>query len=67
MITTKELAFNIGESIYLRTDTEQLERLVIGINIRENSIRYVVSCGTNESWHYAFEMTKDRDILKTTY
>jgi hypothetical protein len=60
------LHFDIGDSVYLRTDPEQAERLVTGINVRESGISYAVTCGTNESWHYAFEMTKERDIIKAT-
>ena len=60
------LHFDIGDSVYLRTVPEQSERLVTGINVREIGISYAVSCGTNESWHYAFEMTKERDIIKAT-
>jgi len=60
------LHFDIGDSVYLKTDNEQCERLVTGINIRESGISYAVSCGTDESWHYAFEMTKERDIVKAT-
>lgn len=32
----------------------------------ESGISYAVTCGTNESWHYAFEMTRERDIIKAT-
>ena len=60
------LHFDIGDSVYLRTDPEQAERLVTGINVRESGISYAATCGTNESWHYAFEMTKERDIIKAT-
>jgi len=60
------LHFDIGDSVYLRTDSEQAERLVTGINIRESGISYAVTCGTTESWHYAFEITKERDIIKAT-
>lgn len=60
------LHFDIGDSVYLRTDPEQSERLVTGINVRESGISYAVTCGTNESWHYAFEMTRERDIIKAT-
>jgi hypothetical protein len=60
------LHFDIGDSVYLKTDLDQSERLVTGISVRESGISYAVTCGTNESWHYAFEMTKERDIMKTT-
>lgn len=58
--------YQIGDSVYLKTDTDQKERLVNGILIREGSIIYSVSCGASESWQYSFEMSSEKDILKTT-
>lgn len=60
------LHFDIGDSVYLKTDPEQAERLVTGINIRQNGISYALSHLTNESYHYNFEISKERDIIKTT-
>lgn len=60
------IRFNIGASVYLKTDDEQRERLVTGINIRENGISYAVAYGVEESWHYAFEITKEKDVVKAT-
>ncbi len=60
------LHFDIGDSVYLRTDPEQAERLVTGINIRQNGISYALSHLTNENWHYDFEISKERDIIKAT-
>jgi hypothetical protein len=60
------LHFDIGDSVYLKTDPEQCERLVTGVNIRQNGISYALSHLTNESYHYDFEISKDRDIIKAT-
>jgi hypothetical protein len=60
------LHFDIGDSVYLKTDPEQAERLVTGISVRQNGITYAISHLTNETWHYDFEITKDRDIIKAT-
>ena len=60
------IKFSIGQTVYLRTDADQLERLVTGINIRPNVISYALTNGTNESYHYDFEITLDRDIIKAT-
>lgn len=60
------LHFDIGDSVYLKTDPEQAERLVTGISVRQNGITYAVSHLTNETWHYDFEITKERDIIKAT-
>ena len=60
------IKYNIGQTVYLRTDADQLERLITGINIRPNGISYALTNGTNESYHYDFEITFDRDIIKAT-
>jgi len=58
--------FKIGEDAYLCTDIEQLRRIVTGITIREGCISYALGYGAGESWHYAFEITAERDIVKAT-
>jgi len=52
--------YDIGDRIYLLTDKEQDERFITGILLRQSGISYAVSCGINESWHYDFEITKEK-------
>lgn len=54
----------IGDSVYLRTDPEQLERLVTAIVIRETGVLYSLAQASNESYHHAFEISINKDILK---
>lgn len=61
-----ENKYNIGDSVYLKTDTDQNERIVSGLLIRKTHLIYYLVCGTNESAHYDFEITVDKDVLKTT-
>ena len=58
--------FNIGDEVYLKTDTDQKGRIVTGLYVRELSISYLLSHETTESSHYDFEITSDRDVLKAT-
>lgn len=60
-----DLDFDIEDIVYLRTDPEQLERLVTGINLRKSGVMYLLSCGTNDSLHYGFEIAKERDVIKS--
>jgi hypothetical protein len=62
----KDIKFKLGEIVFLKTDIEQSERIITGINIRENSITYALSQSINESWHYSFEITREIDIIKKT-
>ena len=57
-------AFSIGDTVYLRTDSEQEERIVTGLLIRLEGIIYYVTQGTSESSHYDFELTAERDVMK---
>ena len=57
-------AYQIGETAFLITDTEQKQRIVTGIQIRKGSITYALSCGVDETWHYDYEISSCKDILK---
>ncbi len=62
-----ENKFEISDTVYLRTDENQLARLVTGIRIRPQGVLlYELSQGTHESVHYEFELSEDRDILVTS-
>lgn len=60
-----ENKFEIGVMVFLKTDPEQKERMVVQIAIGggNNSIRYCLSSGTVETWHYDIEMTEERNVL----
>ena len=58
--------FNITQTVFVITDTSQYSRIVTGIIINpNNTILYRVSFGEIESIHYEFELSEDRDVLKT--
>lgn len=61
-----DLDFNIAQEVYLKTDSDQNKRLVIGIVIRDRSTMYELACGSNSSWHYDFEIISDKDVLITS-
>jgi hypothetical protein len=57
--------FNIGDIVYLKTDKDQDERIVCAITVYKNGdLVYKLSCGIDDSSHYEFEMTKEKNILK---
>lgn len=57
--------FGIGEIVYLKTDLEQLERLITCVNFRPSGVLYTLQQGTNETIHYEIEITNLKDVLKT--
>lgn len=58
--------YEIGDVVYLKTDVEQMPRIVTGILIRESTTVYYLSCVTSETTHYNCEISKDVDIVLKT-
>ena len=55
--------FNIGDTIYVITDQEQLPRIVTQLEITRSEIVYVCYQSTNVSRHYDFEMSKEKTLV----
>ena len=55
--------FSIGQTVYLKTDIEQLPRIVYKFIVYRDSILYAVTQGVNESEHYDFEISKNKNEL----
>lgn len=54
--------YELGQIVYLRTDVEQLQRIVSAITQRQGSIIYELCCGKETSGHYDFEITEQENI-----
>lgn len=52
--------YNIGDEVYLKTDPDQLRRMVTGYTVRPIGILYLLSSGSSEGQHYSVEITKDK-------
>lgn len=57
--------YEIGDIAYLKTDDEQLPRIVIGISIVPNGLLYRLSFGATDSSHYDFEISTEKNYLLT--
>lgn len=55
--------FNIGDIVYLKTDLEQLPRIIYGIKITMTNVCYIVAQGINTSEHYDIELQKQEDLI----
>lgn len=52
--------FTHGDTVYLKTDTQQLKRMVIACNIRpKNLVYYEVACGETSSFHSDIELSAE--------
>ena len=59
------LKFQIGEIVYLKMDTDQTPRMVIGIHLLpEESVSYSLTDGDGESNHTAMEISREECKLK---
>lgn len=56
--------FEIGEIVYLKTCLEQVPRIVSSIEIfKGGELVYKLEHGTSSSYHYEFEMSKEKNYL----
>jgi hypothetical protein len=55
--------YEIGDIVYLKTDTEQNQRLVFSFIVYKNDIIYRLAFGTINSDHYGFELSPTKNIL----
>ena len=60
-----DLKFNIGDIVYLKTDIEQKERMIVKITITPLGVYYTLACGEDETHHYAIEIDKQKNRLKS--
>ncbi len=58
------MEFELEDIVFLKTDTEQIERMVTCKQIRPGVTIYYLACGTNETVHYACEISKEKDLIK---
>ena len=59
-----ENKYEVGDTVYLKTDKEQKARLVTGILVKSsNYLNYELSCGSESSWHVDFEISAEANIL----
>lgn len=55
--------FDIGQIVYLKTDPEQMKRMITAFTVTKSDLIYEVSCGANVSKHYDYEMSEEVNVL----
>lgn len=59
--------FELKERVYLITDTDQLPRLIMALEVYPaGEILYKLCQKTTVSYHYGYELSRDKDVLLTT-
>lgn len=61
-----DTVFEIGETVYLKTDKEQLPRIVYSITVYKLGYFYELACGVNTSKHCDFEISSEINTVLTT-
>jgi hypothetical protein len=58
--------YEIADTVYNRTEVDQNEWMVTAITVRPGpQIVYEASCGGTTRDFYEFELSKDKDVLKS--
>jgi hypothetical protein len=57
--------FDIGDLVFITTDPEQLQRMVVSLIVNRYDVIYEVQSGTTSSRHYDFEISKEKNVLTT--
>lgn len=57
--------FNIGDTVYVKTDVEQSPGIITCIQVNPGDILYAVSRDSRNNNFYDFELSYERDILIT--
>lgn len=56
--------FNIGQEVYLKTDPDQLKRIICQIAITPGAaLIYQLALASQNSWHYEIEISATEDQL----
>ena len=55
--------YNIGQTVYLITDTNQKPKIVIGFAGLIGKIKYIIGQSEDYSSHYDFEISATKNIL----
>jgi len=58
-----ENKFEIGQIVYLKTDTAQDQHIVTRISVSAQGVTYNLNRGSFDSWHYDFEISTEKNIL----
>jgi hypothetical protein len=56
--------YELGQTVYLKTDNEQLSRVVTALGILPGQILYELSQGSSSSKHYDFEITPEKNLVE---
>jgi len=64
MINLVDTKYKIGDTVYVRTDTDAIPCIVIAIVVYDGVVKYKISTGFSEVFEFfEFELTEDKPFL----
>lgn len=60
------IEYNLGDIVYLKTDTDKKARIITGILFDSNGINYRSVLGTENYWAFSNELTKEKNLVMKT-
>ena len=58
--------YNFGDIVFIKTDAEQKERMVIAILASpQGLLQYQLACGDTTTWQIEMLISETKDVLKT--
>jgi len=57
--------YNFGDIVYLKTDPDQIGRMITEFTVYPMGILYSLSHGVNTTKHYELEFSKEKDVIQT--
>lgn len=58
-----ESPYEWGDIVYLKTDPDQLPRMIMRLSLTPNGRMWILGCGANDSQHYEIEFSKERNVF----
>ena len=65
-VISLDLLYNYGDEVFLKSDRDQLKRIVTGFILRSGTFLIGITLESKETWHYQFEVTKEKDVVYST-
>lgn len=61
-MTSFKSRHNLGDFVYLTTDPDQLQRVIVEVIFSAIGVVYTLACGTEYSRHTALEFATERNL-----
>jgi hypothetical protein len=63
MEITREIEFNLLTIVYLKTDRDQLPRMLTGVLVKPHTVLYELVLGSETSFHEGYEISATVDMV----